>query len=96
MNVIVKELKRINKYVGVQIILKYLFESQNSFVNKQILKIFQLDLDDLTVENAIARKFHKQLQYQLDPIWHQLGGTTKQLVADLKMLGSFLTQVSFN
>lgn len=58
-----------------------------------IFYLFQLDLDDLTVENAIAKKFHKQLQVQLDPIWHQLGSSTKQLVADLKLLGYFLTLV---
>ncbi|XP_034943246.1 DNA repair endonuclease XPF isoform X2 [Chelonus insularis] len=67
MNFIVKELKRLNKY---------------------------LDLDELSVENAIAKKFHKQLQSQLDPIWHQLGSSTKQLVADLKLLGYFLGQLT--
>lgn len=63
MNFIIKELKRINKY---------------------------LDLEELTTENAIAKKFHKQLQNQLDPMWHQLSSTTKQYVADLKLLSSFL------
>ncbi|XP_029178024.1 LOW QUALITY PROTEIN: DNA repair endonuclease XPF [Nylanderia fulva] len=63
MNYIVKELKRINKY---------------------------LDLDELTVENAIAKKFHKQLHLQLDPIWHQLSTTTKQLLSDLKILRSLI------
>ncbi|XP_053593687.1 DNA repair endonuclease XPF [Microplitis demolitor] len=67
MNFIVKDLKRLNKF---------------------------LDFDELTVENAIAKKFHKQLQYQLDPIWHQLGSSTKQLIADLKLLGHFLTQLT--
>ncbi|XP_050576570.1 DNA repair endonuclease XPF isoform X1 [Bombus affinis] len=63
MNYIIKELKRLNKY---------------------------LDLDDLTVENAIAKKFHKQLQSQLDPMWHQLSSTSKQLLSDLKMLRDLL------
>ncbi|XP_074107002.1 DNA repair endonuclease XPF mei-9 isoform X2 [Cotesia typhae] len=66
MNFIVKDLKRLNKF---------------------------LDFDELTVENAIAKKFHKQLQRQLDPMWHQLGSSTKQLIADLKLLGYFLTQL---
>lgn len=61
MNYIVKELKRLNKY---------------------------LDLEELTVENAIAKKFHKQLHLQLDPLWHQLSSTTKQLFSDLKTLRS--------
>ncbi|XP_024942375.1 DNA repair endonuclease XPF isoform X1 [Cephus cinctus] len=49
-----------------------------------------LDLDEITTENAMAKKFHKQLQLQLDPIWHQLSFRTKQLIADLKTLRSLL------
>ncbi|KAK9309706.1 hypothetical protein QLX08_000705 [Tetragonisca angustula] len=68
MNYIIKELKRLNKY---------------------------LDLDDLTVENAIAKKFHKQLQSQLDPVWHQLSSTSKQLISDLKMLRALLACLTY-
>ncbi|XP_017761721.1 PREDICTED: DNA repair endonuclease XPF [Eufriesea mexicana] len=68
MNYIIKELKRLNKY---------------------------LDLDDLTVENAIAKKFHKQLQSQLDPIWHQLSYTSKQLLSDLKTLRALLACLTY-
>ncbi|XP_012218802.1 DNA repair endonuclease XPF [Linepithema humile] len=68
MNYIVKELKRLNKY---------------------------LDLDELTVENAIAKKFHKQLHSQLDPIWHQLSTTTKQLFSDLKTLRSLIISLTY-
>ncbi|XP_032685368.1 DNA repair endonuclease XPF isoform X2 [Odontomachus brunneus] len=68
MNYIVKELKRLNKY---------------------------LDLDELTVENAIAKKFHKQLHLQLDPIWHQLSSTTKQLFSDLKTLRSLIISLTY-
>jgi len=68
MNYIIKELKRLNKY---------------------------LDLDELTVENAIAKKFHKQLHYQLDPIWHQLSTTTKQLFSDLKTLRSLVISLTY-
>ncbi|XP_019886917.2 DNA repair endonuclease XPF [Ooceraea biroi] len=68
MNYIVKELKRLNKY---------------------------LDLDELTVENAIAKKFHKQLHLQLDPIWHQLSTTTKQLFSDLKTLRSLVMSLTY-
>lgn len=68
MNYIVKELKRLNKY---------------------------LDLDELTVENAIAKKFHKQLHLQLDPIWHQLSATTKQLFSDLKTLRSLVISLTY-
>lgn len=68
MNYIVKELKRLNKY---------------------------LDLDELTVENAIAKKFHKQLHLQVDPIWHQLSMTTKQLFSDLKTLRSLVISLTY-
>ncbi|XP_011692831.1 PREDICTED: DNA repair endonuclease XPF [Wasmannia auropunctata] len=68
MNYIVKELKRLNKY---------------------------LDLDELTVENAIAKKFHKQLHLQVDPIWHQLSTTTKQLFSDLKTLRSLIISLTY-
>ncbi|XP_025602155.2 DNA repair endonuclease XPF [Athalia rosae] len=53
-----------------------------------------LELEDVTVENAIAKKFHKLLQRQLDPIWHQLSFKTKQLVADLKTLRSLLASLN--
>ncbi|XP_076181212.1 DNA repair endonuclease XPF-like isoform X1 [Ptiloglossa arizonensis] len=68
MNYVVKELKKLNKY---------------------------LDFDELTVENAIAKKFHKQLQSQLDPIWHQLSSTSKQLLSDLKMLRALLACLTY-
>jgi len=45
-----------------------------------------LDTDDLTVENSISKSFDKILRFQLNPVWHQLGHKTKQLVADLKAL----------
>lgn len=67
-NYIVKELKRLNKY---------------------------LDLDELTVENAIAKKFHKQIHSQLDPIWHQLSSATKQLFSDLKTLRSLILSLTY-
>ncbi|CAL1683726.1 unnamed protein product [Lasius platythorax] len=54
-----------------------------------------LDLDELTVENAIAKKFHKQLHLQLDPIWHQLSTTTKQLLSDLKILRSLIISLTY-
>ncbi|XP_018359378.1 PREDICTED: DNA repair endonuclease XPF [Trachymyrmex cornetzi] len=68
MNYVVKELKRLNKY---------------------------LDLDELTVENAVAKKFHKQLHLQIDPIWHQLSTTTKQLFSDLKTLRSLIMSLTY-
>ena len=52
--------------------------------------------DELSVESALGRTFQKQLQAELDPIWHQLSWKTKQLVADLRTLRTvilYLTQV---
>ena len=46
--------------------------------------------DDLNVENAVSKTFHKLLQRELDPVWHQLSWKTKQLVADLKTLRTIL------
>lgn len=31
-----------------------------------------LETEELTVENAISKSFHKILQRELDPIWHQV------------------------
>ena len=52
--------------------------------------------DELSVESALGRAFQKQLQAELDPVWHQLSWKTKQLVADLRTLRTvilYLTQV---
>lgn len=46
----------------------------------------QIDADEITVENAIGKSFDQTIRLQLDPIWHQLGTKTKQLVSDLKTL----------
>lgn len=50
-------------------------------------------MDELTVENAVAKKFHKQIQLQLDPIWDQLSFKSKQLLSDLKTQRSLLMYV---
>ena len=31
-----------------------------------------LDTEELTVENTISKSFHKILQQELNPIWHQV------------------------
>lgn len=62
-----------------------------SFCIKEMKRVNPtLDTDDITVENAISKSFHKLLQYQLDPIWNQLSAKTRQLVADIKTLRSVL------
>ena len=55
-----------------------------------------LNSEELTVENSMSKSFHKILQRELDPVWHQLSGKSRQLVSDLKTLRlvlSYLTQV---
>ena len=47
---------------------------------------FQLDTEEITLENAITKSFEKIVKLHLDPVWHQLGAKTKQLIADIKML----------
>lgn len=66
MNYLVKEVKRINRFV---------------------------DMDEITVENCVTKKFHKILQAQLDSIWHRLSAQTKLLISDLKVLRSLMMYV---
>ncbi|KAG0150955.1 hypothetical protein CROQUDRAFT_37582 [Cronartium quercuum f. sp. fusiforme G11] len=54
-----------------------------------------LEVDDLTVDNALFRSFDIIIRAQLDPIWHRVSPKTRQLVADLatlrKLLGYLLS-----
>ena len=57
-----------------------------------------LNSEELTVENSMSKSFHKILQRELDPVWHQLSGKSRQLVSDLKTLRlvlTYLTQVIY-
>ncbi|XP_065217330.1 DNA repair endonuclease XPF isoform X2 [Planococcus citri] len=66
-----------------------------NFVIREIKRINPvLDTNEVTVENAVSRSFHKLLQLQLDPVWHQLSSTTKQLLADLKTLRHILLSLT--
>ena len=52
------------------------------------------DEEYLSVENAMSKSFHKNLQQELDPIWHQLSWKTKHLVSDMKTLRSVLNHLT--
>jgi len=66
-----------------------------TFTLKEIKRLNpNLDTEELTVENSISKSFHKILQRELDPIWHQLSGKTRQLVSDLKTLRTVLTYLT--
>lgn len=53
-----------------------------------------LEVEDLSLENAIGRAFDKMIRHYLDPLWHQLGAKTKSLVQDLKILRTLLQYLS--
>ncbi|CAL8381531.1 unnamed protein product [Gadus morhua 'NCC'] len=49
-----------------------------------------LEAEDLSLENTLGSAFDKTIRHYLDPLWHQLGGKTKNLVQDLKVLRTLL------
>ncbi|XP_076025802.1 DNA repair endonuclease XPF [Genypterus blacodes] len=53
-----------------------------------------LEAEDLSMENALGSAFDKTIRHYLDPLWHQLGSTTKALVQDLKMLRVLLVNLT--
>ncbi|XP_067634879.1 DNA repair endonuclease XPF isoform X2 [Eurosta solidaginis] len=72
------------------LIQTHLLDIMNYLV-REIKRINRLvDLEEITVENCITKKFHKILQAQLDCIWHQLNSQTKLIVADLKILRNLM------
>lgn len=44
------------------------------------------ELQEITVENCLTKKFHKILQSQMELVWGQLSGKSQQLIADLRTL----------
>ncbi|XP_058821611.1 DNA repair endonuclease XPF [Topomyia yanbarensis] len=55
-----------------------------------------VELQEVSVENCVTKKFHKILQAQLDTIWHQLSSQTKLIVADLKALRSLMISTIYH
>lgn len=49
-----------------------------------------IEVEDLTVENALFRAFDTKIRMQLDPQWHKLKPSTRGLVHDLTALRSLL------
>lgn len=52
--------------------------------------MFQIDTEELSVENAISKALDKIVKLQLEPVWHQLGPKTKNLVQSLSILRNIL------
>lgn len=62
-----------------------------NFNVKELKRINPLvDMEEVTVENCVTKKFQKILQSQLDTIWNQLSAKTKLLITDLKVLRSLM------
>ena len=76
----IKELRRCNVTVSIRLL----------FIDELLVmvrfSIKQIDADEFNVENAMTRGFDRIVRLHLDPVWHQLGPKTKQLVADVKTL----------
>uniref|UniRef100_A0A1B0CID9 Uncharacterized protein n=2 Tax=Lutzomyia longipalpis TaxID=7200 RepID=A0A1B0CID9_LUTLO len=68
----------------------YILEIMNYLV-KEVKRINpNIDMQEVTVENCVTKKFHKILQLQLDTVWHQLSQQTKMLISELKTLRSLM------
>jgi DNA excision repair protein ERCC-4 len=65
----VKELRRINPSVYKLFIS---FWIKNVLIVVSFNLKIQLDLDEMTVENALSKCFKKIIKFQLEPVWHQV------------------------
>lgn len=50
----------------------------------------KVDVTEINIENSFFKNFDALVRRQLDPIWHQVSNTSKQLVGDLKILRQLL------
>ncbi|KAI8092898.1 uncharacterized protein BX664DRAFT_261045 [Halteromyces radiatus] len=79
-----------------------LIESMEATLSEVRKSNSRVDVPDYTFENSLFKSFDSIVRQQLDPVWHQVGQSVKQLVGDLKVLRqllSYLTNydcVSFN
>lgn len=55
----------------------------------------QLDIEDLTVENALFSSFDHLVRIKLDPVWHKVGPKMRGLVHDLTYLRKLQEYVLF-
>lgn len=55
-----------------------------------------LDMEELTIENALTSNFQRLIRRYLDPVWHRLNGHSQRLIGDLttlRRLAASLTQI---
>jgi DNA excision repair protein ERCC-4 len=61
-----------------------------------------VELDELTVENALLKSFDSHIRRLMAPVWHRVSNKSKTLLADMKLLRRLLDYllqydcVSFN
>lgn len=68
----------------------YILEIMNATV-KELKRINPgLEMQEITVENCLTKKFHKILQAQMNAVWHQLSNKSTELIAELKTLRHLL------
>lgn len=48
------------------------------------------DTDDLTIDNALSKSFHKSLKSRFDSVWHQLSSHARRLIEDIQWLSNML------
>lgn len=51
-------------------------------------------MEEFTLENCLLRSFDRTIKMQLQPVWHKIGGTTRQLVEDLVTLRKLLVYLT--
>lgn len=74
----------------MKLIQTHILDIMNYLV-REVKRLNRLvDMEEITVENCVTKKFHKILQAQLDHIWHQLSSQTKLIVADLRILRNLM------
>ncbi|XP_074643083.1 DNA repair endonuclease XPF-like isoform X2 [Tubulanus polymorphus] len=66
----------------------------NACVKELVRNNPSIDTDEITVENAMTKNFDQAIRMNLEPVWHQLGQKTKQLVGDLKTLRLLLEHLT--
>ncbi|XP_044750246.1 DNA repair endonuclease XPF [Coccinella septempunctata] len=74
----------------------YILELMNLTV-KELKRINKsVELEEITTENCLTKKFHKILQSQLDLIWNQLSTRSRQLISDLKTLRHLIISMLYS
>ncbi|KAL1491136.1 hypothetical protein ABEB36_011778 [Hypothenemus hampei] len=74
----------------------YILDIMNGTVKELKRLNPSLELQEITVENCLTKKFHKLLQGQMNEIWHQLSSKSTRLLAELKTLRHLLLSLFYS